>query len=104
MRADERGNDLDRVDPKDLETVHQQLGRPARATVDVPVLGIAQAAMHAAALSAGTGIDYVELGQTLASQAMDGMFAAIAREEAAIRADPRRTRDPLLIDLLAPRR
>ena len=35
MRADERGNDLDRVDPKDLETVHQQLGRPARATVDV---------------------------------------------------------------------
>lgn len=35
MRADELGNDLDRVDPKDLETVHQQLGRPARATVDV---------------------------------------------------------------------
>ena len=35
MRADDQGNDLDRVDPADLETVHRQLGRPARATVDV---------------------------------------------------------------------
>lgn len=35
MRADDQGNDLDRVDPADLETVHRQLGRPARSTVDV---------------------------------------------------------------------
>lgn len=35
MRRDEWGNDLDRVDPVDLEIVHRQLGRPARATVDV---------------------------------------------------------------------
>lgn len=35
MNVDDRGNDLDRVDPVDLETVHQQLGRPARSTVDV---------------------------------------------------------------------
>jgi hypothetical protein len=62
------------------------------------------AEMAGAALSAGTGVDYVELGQTLAAQAMDAMFAAIGREEAAIRADPRSTRDPVLIDLLDPRR
>lgn len=35
MRPDDRGNDLDRVDPADLETVYQQLGRPARSTVDI---------------------------------------------------------------------
>ena len=35
MNVDDRGNDLDRVDPADLETVHRQLGRPARSTVDV---------------------------------------------------------------------
>lgn len=35
MSTDERGNDLERVDPQDLETVHRQLGRPARATVAV---------------------------------------------------------------------
>lgn len=35
MRADEWGNDLDRVEQQDLEIVHCQLGRPARATVGV---------------------------------------------------------------------
>ncbi|UUZ44129.1 DUF501 domain-containing protein [Janibacter limosus] len=35
MTRDEWGNDLDRVDPVDPEIVHRQLGRPARATVDV---------------------------------------------------------------------
>ncbi len=56
-----------------------------------------------AALSGATGVDYVELGQTLAAQAMDAMFDAIAREEAAIRADPAATRDPVLVALLGRR-
>lgn len=58
------------------------------------------AEMAGAALAARTGIDYVELGQTVAAQASDGIFRAIGREEAAIRADPRSTRDPVLIALL----
>lgn len=55
-----------------------------------------------AASMAATGIDYVELGKTVATQAMYGMFAAIGREEAAIRADPASTHDPVLIALLKP--
>lgn len=35
MTRDERGNDLDRVDAADLGTVRRQLGRPARAVVEV---------------------------------------------------------------------
>ncbi|WP_435200094.1 DUF501 domain-containing protein [Janibacter sp. GS2] len=35
MTLDERGNDLDRVDPDDLATIHGQLGRPARSAVDI---------------------------------------------------------------------
>jgi hypothetical protein len=84
--------------------------RAGPAVLDAMLPGISRglrsdlAEMAGAALSAGTGVDYVELGQTLAAQAMDAMFAAIGREEAAIRADPRATRDPVLIDLLDPRR
>ena len=52
------------------------------------------------AIAAKTGIDYAELGETVAGQASDGIFRAIGREEAAIRADPRATRDPVLIALL----
>ncbi|GGE96164.1 DUF4197 domain-containing protein [Sphingomonas prati] len=53
-----------------------------------------------AAIAEKTGVDYAELGQTVAGQASDGIFRAIGREEAAIRADPRATRDPVLIALL----
>ena len=35
MTLDERGNDLDRVDPEDLRIIHRQLGRPARSAVDI---------------------------------------------------------------------
>ena len=52
------------------------------------------------AIAAKTGLDYAELGETVAGQASDGIFRAIGREEAAIRADPRATRDPVLIALL----
>lgn len=53
-----------------------------------------------AALEASTGIDYVALSRVVAAQASNGIFRVIAREEAAIRADPESTRDPMLIALL----
>ena len=53
-----------------------------------------------AAVAEETGIDYLELGRTVADQAADGIFRVIGREEAAIRADPAATRDPVLIALL----
>jgi hypothetical protein len=52
------------------------------------------------AVAEKTGIDYLELGRTIAGQASDGIFRTIGREEAAIRADPAATRDPVLIALL----
>ena len=56
-----------------------------------------------AAAAEEIGIDYLELGRAVADQAADGIFRVIGREEAAIRADPRATRDPVLIALLASR-
>jgi ATP-dependent helicase YprA (DUF1998 family) len=53
-----------------------------------------------AALAAQSGFDIGALANTISRQASDSIFRAIGREEAAIRADPRRTRDPLLIALL----
>ncbi|MFV0623433.1 DUF4197 domain-containing protein [Sphingomonas sp. ac-8] len=50
---------------------------------------------------ARTGIDYAALARTGAEQAGQAIFRAIGREEAAIRADPRSTRDPTLIALLS---
>lgn len=35
MTLDERGNDLDRVSAADLETIHAQLGRPARGALGI---------------------------------------------------------------------
>jgi hypothetical protein len=54
-----------------------------------------------AVAGARTGIDYATLARTGAEQAGQAIFRAIGREEAAIRADPRSTRDPALIALLA---
>jgi hypothetical protein len=53
-----------------------------------------------AALAAQSGFDLSALANTVSRQASESIFRAIGREEAAIRADPRRTRDPLLIALL----
>lgn len=53
-----------------------------------------------AALSAGTGFNYAALTDSVARQASIAIFRAIGREEAAIRANPRATRDPVLIGLL----
>lgn len=54
-----------------------------------------------AVAGAQTGIDYMALARTGAEQAGQAIFRAIGREESAIRADPRSTRDPALIALLA---
>jgi len=53
-----------------------------------------------AAAGAGTGVDYAGVARLVADQAGESIFRAIGREEAAIRADPGATRDPVLIALL----
>ncbi|VXC90296.1 DUF4197 family protein [Sphingomonas sp. AX6] len=53
-----------------------------------------------AALGAQTGFDYRWLADSAARSASSAIFRAIGREEAGIRADPRGTRDPVLIALL----
>jgi uncharacterized protein DUF4197 len=49
------------------------------------------------ALQVATGIDFAGLQRHVADSAAQGIYRAIGREEAAIRADPRSTRDPVLI-------
>ncbi len=58
---------------------------------------IANDPVVAPVLQAATGVDIQSLANLVASQAASGIFKAIGREEAAIRADPAATRDPLLI-------
>ena len=48
------------------------------------------------ALRAATGIDFAELQHDVTLKASEGIYRAIAREEAAIRDDPSATGDPLL--------
>lgn len=48
------------------------------------------------ALRVATGIDFSGLQQDVARKASDGIYRAIGREEAAIRANPSATGDPLL--------
>lgn len=48
-------------------------------------------------LQAGTGIDISGLGTYVAREAVDGIYAAMGREEAAIRADPQATGDPVIM-------
>lgn len=54
-----------------------------------------------AALAASSGNDLTAMADNVSSQIGGAIFRAIGREEAAIRADPRATRDPMLIALLA---
>lgn len=49
------------------------------------------------ALHAATGIDFAGLADDVSRKTGDAIFRAIGREEAAIRANPRATGDPLLI-------
>lgn len=67
----------------------------------VPQLGdalrLSNDPLVAEALAVVTGVDVGGLANTLAAQADDAIWRAIGREEAAIRADPRATGDPLLM-------
>ncbi len=49
------------------------------------------------ALKLATGIDFAGLRDDVTIKASDSIFRAIGREEAAIRANPKETNDPLLI-------
>ena len=51
-------------------------------------------------LGAATGIDIPAIQRSAARQAAQGLWRAIGREEAAIRADPRRAGDPLVESIL----
>ncbi|MHA6769650.1 DUF4197 domain-containing protein [Sphingobium ummariense] len=53
-----------------------------------------------AALSASSGSGLTAMADNVTDQIGTAIFRAIGREEAAIRADPRSTRDPVLIGLL----
>lgn len=54
----------------------------------------------AEALRVATGVDFSGLTRRTAERVGDSIFRAIAREEEGIRADPRSTRDPMLIGAL----
>jgi hypothetical protein len=56
------------------------------------------------ALRVATGIDVSALRDDVAHQTAKGIFRAMGREEAAIRADPRNTKDPVLIAVFGGRR
>jgi len=80
--------------------------RAGRGVIDALLPGVVSgldgdlAEVLSAAVAARTGVDYRALGQYVADQAARGIFRAIGREEQAIRADPRATRDPAIVALL----
>lgn len=71
-----------------LDAVVPELGEALRISRD-PLLGQALAAL--------TGVDVAGVADRFGRQIDDAIWGEIAREEAAIRADPEATRDPLLI-------
>jgi hypothetical protein len=84
------------------------LARNARGAVVEAVLPGASRALQsdlfavlAAALSASSGRNLTAMADNVSGQIGDAIFRAIGREESAIRADPRATRDPVLIALLS---
>ncbi len=60
-------------------------------------LRIANNPLVGQALDAATGIDLNSLADNVARQASNGIYRAMGREEAAIRANPRATNDPVII-------
>ncbi|MEM8697345.1 MAG: DUF4197 domain-containing protein [Pseudomonadota bacterium] len=82
------------------QALRGQMG-DALVTAMVPEVGtalrVAQDPLIGEVLRAATGIDIAGLGADVSRQAADGIYAAIGREEAAIRADPRATGDPVII-------
>ncbi|MBT2245982.1 DUF4197 domain-containing protein [Sphingobium sp. BHU LFT2] len=89
-------------------TATDLLARNARSAVVEALLPGALRALHSdlfeilsTALSASSGRDLSAMADSVSGQIGDAIFRAIGREEAAIRANPRETRDPVLIALLA---
>lgn len=88
-------------------TATDLLARNARSAVVEALLPGALRALHSdlfeilsTALSASSGRDLSAMADSVSGQIGDAIFRAIGREEAAIRANPRETRDPVLIALL----
>ncbi len=85
--------------------LRQEMGT---ALIDAMVPGVGQALRVAqeplvGQLIAGlTGVDLGGMATTFATEVDDAIWTEIGREEAAIRADPRATRDPVLIDVFGP--
>lgn len=75
-----------------VDAMFPRVGRALRLFDDGIVGRVAQAA---------TGIDFAGLQRHVAAEAAQGIYRAIGREEAAIRADPRAGGDPALQRLLA---
>jgi hypothetical protein len=71
-----------------LDAVVPELGDAIRLSRD-PLIG--------EALGALTGVDVAGVADRLGREVDNAIWGEIAREEAAIRADPQSTRDPLLI-------
>ena len=53
------------------------------------------------ALGSTAGIDFTGLQRDMTRKAATGIWRAIGREEAAIRANPQATRDPVLIGVFS---
>lgn len=64
-------------------------------------LRISQEPLVGQALAALTGVDVSGLARDFAGEVDDAIWAEMGRQEAAIRADPRSTKDPVLIGALA---
>jgi hypothetical protein len=64
-------------------------------------LKLLDSAVVTEALKMVTGIDFAGLRDDVSQKASDAIYRTMAKEEAAIRADPRATNDPLLIGVFA---
>lgn len=80
--------------------LHQEMGT-SLVEIMVPAFGdalrVSREPLVGQVLSALAGVDVAGVAGSLANQADAAIFRAIGREEAAIRADPRSTNDPVLM-------
>ena len=78
-----------------IDAMLPEMGQALR-VVDDPVLG--------SAFSALSGVDVTRIASGLTDKVEDVIWNEIGREEAAIRADPYKTNDPVLIGVFGPQR
>jgi len=81
------------IGPRIIDAMLPEVGATLRSFDGNGVLG--------PVIGAATGINVVGLQRIVATQAARGLWRAIGREEAAIRADPRSARDPLVESVFA---